>query len=220
MGQHSHTIPKWFDLPVYEPVWQHVGDWLSASETPPGTWCITASDGCGKTLLCNEIRKRHISLRMKFIHAEFKAGLTITHAELLQAWSKKIHPLVELPEWVKAGDKLKYWLSLAIESLTLQGYCVRLVVEADRLDRQAADLARQHKALFLCRSPFRGLTGTDSPILPPWSEGDIAEVLNQYGVESGDPGFEPGPIWNLTRGCPRDVIRLIESGKERYSVIS
>ncbi|MFM7594010.1 MAG: hypothetical protein ACKO85_19655 [Isosphaeraceae bacterium] len=213
VGQPVPAVQEWFDLPVYEPVWEHVNNWLSGCKTPAGTWRITAGEGCGKTLLCNEIRTRNRHRRLKLIHAEFKAGETISHALLLHAWSKKIQPHVELPEWVTAGDKLMEWLDLAIECLSLQGYFVRLAVEADRLDRQAADLARQQQALFLCREPFRGLSGSESPILPPWSEGDIAEVLCQMVFESATPKPGPGHLWSLTRGCPRDVISLLVSGE-------
>lgn len=211
----STTDRGWVDLPVYGPVWRLLNQWLdepSALPQSPGRWLIDADSGCGKTLLCNELRQRNRFRRIKLYHAEFLPGQVATANQLIQKWSKFINKDVELPNWLISQDKLSIWLNLACQCLSRQGYCVRLVVEADRLDRETMELVIQKQALFLRRTPFRGLSASEAPVLPPWSEGDTTEVIHQkkFGLN-----LEPDDItrlWAKSRGFPRETIALLQAG--------
>jgi hypothetical protein len=221
-----HLNPEqWADLPVYRPAWQLIEKWMGVSSSVSPEiwpdqasvqWRIAAGIGCGKTLLIQEIKQKFRHLRLRLLHADFKPKTTVSAAELLERWAQKASRFIELPESHHSADKLLKWIGLAKESLTLQGFCVRFVVEADRLDQSAILTARSLDALWLQRKEFRGISAEQCPVLPPWAEGEINEVLKTMGYEKTLSEEQVASLWQVSRGCPAQVMQQLKQDRFIY----
>ena len=205
----------WVDLPVYTPAWALIDHWLDQTQAKPEpennvrpdlSWRIAADTGCGKSLFCSEIKHRYHHRRLRLFHVSFRPKITVTSTDLLEKWVATVSRFVDLPEEARKDNKILYWLKLAKESLTYHGYCVRFLVEADRLELGAVQVAYSLGALFLQRKEFRGISSESCPVLPPWTESEIAEVVRKLGQARSLTDQQVESLWNRSRGYPLEVI--------------
>lgn len=191
----------WLDLPSHKPLWAAAFQWWNEGR-PQGPLVAEGGTGCGKSHWLEELHHRLKPGRTLLAVAEFgpgeRAGVDAIHRKWAQALASHVEPA---PRWDSAQ-----WVELALKTLATDGYRVLLAVEADQKPPRGLC---SNAFIYLRRREFSQFTG-QGLVLRPWSNDELAGVLESRWPGLIWPDETVERIWLEAVGRPRDAIALAQ----------